>query len=98
MVSIARDVTLRLEMERRAHLAQRDIAVLEDRHRIANDLHDRVIQRLFATGLGIETIRGGELSPHLSEQLADLVDDLDGTIRELRSSIFDLTRLDIPRL
>ena len=66
MVSIARDLTARLEIEQRAKAAERDVAVLEDRERIARDLHDRVIQRLFAAGLGIEAFRkAGRRPPSL---------------------------------
>ncbi len=91
MVSIARDLTLRLEMEERALAAERDLALLEDRERIARDLHDRVIQRLFAAGLGIEGMRKRAGDPALSERLERVVEELDETIRELRSSIFQLT-------
>ena len=91
MVSIARDLTARLEIEQRAKAAERDVAVLEDRERIARDLHDRVIQRLFAAGLGIEAFRKGVGDPRLAERLARVVGELDDTIRELRSSIFQLT-------
>jgi PAS domain S-box-containing protein len=91
MVSIARDLTARLEMERRAQAAEREVAVLEDRERIARDLHDRVIQRLFAAGLGIEALRARVRDPLLTERLTRAVDELDDTIRELRSSIFQLT-------
>ncbi|HVM67218.1 MAG TPA: PAS domain S-box protein [Acidimicrobiales bacterium] len=90
MVSIARDLRERLAMEERAQQAQREIAVLEDRQRIARDLHDRVIQRLFAAGLGIEAVRGRVQDPHVGERLQQIVGDLDGTITELRSSIFAL--------
>jgi hypothetical protein len=91
MVSIVRDLTARLEIEPRAQAAERDVAVLEDRERIARDLHDRVIQRRFAAGLGIEAFRKGVGDPRLAERLARVVGDLDDTIRELRSSIFQLT-------
>jgi len=90
MVSIARDMTDRLEAERRTQEAERGMAVLEDRQRIARDLHDRVIQRLFAAGLGIEAISGRVLDPLAAERLRHIVADLDDTIRELRSSIFEL--------
>jgi two-component system sensor histidine kinase DevS len=90
MVSIARDLTRRLEIEQRAQVAEREVAVLEDRQRIARDLHDRVIQRLFAAGLGIEAFRGRIRDPVVSEKLAHVVGELDNTIRELRSSIFEL--------
>jgi two-component system sensor histidine kinase DevS len=84
--------TERLEMERRARDAECEVALLEDRQRIARDLHDRVIQRLFAAGLGIEAVRGraGD-DPLLSERLVRVIGELDDTIRELRSSIFELT-------
>jgi PAS domain S-box-containing protein len=91
MVSIARDITRRLQMEQRANEAERDVALLEDRQRIARDLHDRVIQRLFAAGLGIEGVRGRADDPLLAERLVRVVGELDDTIRELRSSIFELT-------
>ncbi|MDQ1695612.1 MAG: hypothetical protein QOJ03_965, partial [Frankiaceae bacterium] len=66
------------------------IAVLGDRDRIARDLHDLVIQRLFATGMALE----GALRTMQPESAADRVrrsvDDLDATIKEIRSTIFAL--------
>jgi PAS domain S-box-containing protein len=94
VVAAVRDITDRLAAEAEAReveeRAQREIAVLEDRQRIARDLHDRVIQRLFAAGLGIEAVRGRVDDPLVSERLQQLVGDLDATISELRSSIFAL--------
>ena len=90
MASIARDLTERLEMEQRAQAAEREVAALEDRERIGRDLHDRVIQRLFAAGLGIEALHG-RVRDTLLERLTHAVGELDDTIRELRSSIFQLT-------
>lgn len=91
MVSIARDLTRRLELEQRTLVAERHVAILEDRQRIAEDLHDLVIQRLYAAGLGIEVIRGATTDPRISERLSQVVDQLDETIRECRSSIFELS-------
>jgi PAS domain S-box-containing protein len=91
MVSIGRDLTHRSETEQLFQTAEREAAVMEDRQRIARDLHDRVIQRLFAAGLGIEAFRGRVRDPLFSERLAHVVDELDCTIRELRSLIFELT-------
>jgi len=91
MISIARDLTDRLEAEGRAQAAEREVAVLEDRQRIASDLHDTVIQRLFAVGLGIEGMAGRIHDPLVAERLAQVVTDLDDTIRQLRSSIFQLS-------
>ena len=66
------------------------VAVLEDRHRIARDLHDHVIQRIFATGLTLESV--GERTENLPvrEVLGRAVEDLDETIRQIRASIFEL--------
>jgi signal transduction histidine kinase len=65
-------------------------AVFEERDRIARDLHDLVIQRLFAIGLGIKTL-GRQLSgPVAEEQLHGFVADIDQTIRDIRRSIFML--------
>jgi signal transduction histidine kinase len=66
------------------------IAVLEDRQRIARDLHDHVIQRIFATGLSLEAVRARAIEPTVQETLVRAVDDLDGTIRRIRSAIFEL--------
>jgi signal transduction histidine kinase len=65
------------------------LAVLGDRDRIARDLHDLVIQRLFATGMSLEgAVRG--MSPDHATRVRQAVDDLDQTIKEVRSSIFAL--------
>jgi PAS domain S-box-containing protein len=93
VVAAVRDITERLAKEQEAQQAQQEVAVLEDRQRIARDLHDRVIQRLFAAGLGIEAVRGRVNDPLVSERLEQLVGDLDATITELRSSIFALNAL-----
>lgn len=66
------------------------IAVLEDRQRIARDLHDHVIQRIFATGMSLEAVRGRAIEPTVRETLSRAVDDLDGTIRRIRAAIFEL--------
>jgi len=72
--------------------AQRDrsvIAVLEDRDRIARDLHDLVIQRLFATGLQLQGMHR-MVNPEVRERIGRAVDDIDATIRDLRAAIFEL--------
>jgi signal transduction histidine kinase len=68
----------------------RVLSVLDDRDRIARDLHDRVIQRIFAVGL---TLQGATRSSDLQdvlERVNKAVDDLDTTITEIRTSIFEL--------
>jgi signal transduction histidine kinase len=64
--------------------------VLEDRDRIARDLHDLVIQRLFAIGLGLEGLSRLTTQPELAGQVTGFVRDLDRTIRDVRNSIFSL--------
>jgi signal transduction histidine kinase len=71
------------------------LALYEDRDRIARDLHDLVIQRLFAVGLGLQaTSRLGSTDPVLAGRLDTAVDDLDATIRDIRRTIFALGSLD----
>ncbi|MGW1957880.1 sensor histidine kinase [Streptomyces sp. NPDC001920] len=74
--------------ERRADAEQ--IALLADRDRIARDLHDLAIQRLFATGMTLQS--AGRLIDHpdASERVLRAVDDLDETIKIIRSTIFGL--------
>ena len=73
-----------------ARLVERveQLAVLEDRGRIARDLHDKVIQRLFATGLELQTMLPSDAQRDLDERIAGSAAQLDETIREIRNSIF----------
>src|SRR5262249_31932639 len=68
------------------------LVVLEDRERIARDLHDVVIQRLFATGLHLQSAARLAVRPEGGERIGSAVDDLDTTIRDIRSAIFQLRR------
>ncbi|MFI1014492.1 GAF domain-containing sensor histidine kinase [Streptomyces sp. NPDC020965] len=73
--------------------AQRDrerLAVYEDRDRIARDLHDLVIQRLFATGMMLEGAQRRSLVPAVQDGVGKAVDELDVTIQEIRTAIFAL--------
>jgi signal transduction histidine kinase len=68
-----------------------DFAVLKDRDRIGRDLHDLVIQRVFATGMLLNGLLQDEgLPPKVSEKIDVAVGQLDETIREIRQTIFDL--------
>ena len=69
---------------------RRRLAVFEDRDRIARDLHDLVIQRLFATGLGLQGFAGQHPDPAARSRLEGYVEDLDSTIRDIRSAIYSL--------
>ncbi len=89
-VKIARDVRERLETEARLHQAEQHLRVVEDRERIARDLHDIVIQKLFAAGMTIQSVSARTADPVHGRRLASVVDDLDDTIHEIRSVIFSL--------
>ena len=66
------------------------LAVFEDRDRIARDLHDLVIQRLYAIGLSLQGARRLIVRPAVGRRVAVAVDDLDATIRDIRATIFEL--------
>ncbi len=71
------------------------LAVLEDRDRIARDLHDLVIQRIFATGMRLQGVaRLVHDRPEALDRVSRAVDELDATIREVRATIFDLHQSD----
>lgn len=88
--SFAAQASLSLVLTR-ALREQERLAVYEDRDRIARDLHDLVIQRLFATGMHVQgTMRVLDNSELVEERLSKVVDELDETIREIRQTIFAL--------
>jgi signal transduction histidine kinase len=74
----------------RLHARLHELAVLEDRERIARDLHDTVIQRLFATGLSLQGAARLAVRPEVTERIERAVDDLDDTVRHIRTAIFGL--------
>lgn len=86
---IVRDVTDRLNIERQQMVMRQRLAVSEDRDRIARDLHDLVIQRLFATGMRLQAALNDPI--RLKERASGAIGDLDETISVLRESIFRLT-------
>ncbi|WBB82354.1 GAF domain-containing sensor histidine kinase [Micromonospora sp. WMMD882] len=80
-----------LAMERARGQEERELLlVLEDRERIARDLHDVVIQRLFATGLQLQSAAPMATRPDVAKRINAAVDDLDATIRDIRRTIFEL--------
>lgn len=79
-----------LALDRAQALADRaQLAVITDRERIARDLHDVVIQRLFATGLQLQGV-GLSAPPDIAQRLTAAVDALDQTIKDIRGTIFEL--------
>jgi signal transduction histidine kinase len=81
----------------RLHDRVRTISVLDDRERIGRDLHDKVVQRLFAVGMALQ---GAARLPELDlvrERIDKVADDLDATITEIRTTIFELGDSALPR-
>lgn len=76
------------EVELRSASAQLKVAT--DRGRIARDLHDTVVQQLFATGMGLHALAGSIEDAASRESLIGAVDQIDTAIRQLREAIFDL--------
>ncbi|MGW2228406.1 GAF domain-containing protein [Streptomyces formicae] len=85
----AGQAALALELADRRRDAEQ-MSLLEDRDRIARDLHDLAIQRLFATGMTLQSALRFVQHPEASERLLRAVDDLDTTIKIIRSTIFGL--------
>jgi two-component system, NarL family, sensor histidine kinase DevS len=87
--SFADQAAFALELAEK-HRAQRLLDVLADRDRIAGDLHDHVIQRLFATGMSLQGTVRRITDPDVRDRVSRAVSQLDETVREIRTSIFDL--------
>ncbi len=85
----AEQAALALEVAR----ARRDhekLVLFEDRDRIGRDLHDLVIQRLFAIGLGLQNTGRMAGDAEFEERVAQAVDDIDATIKDIRRTIYAL--------
>ena len=89
----ADQVALAFDMAARQQVA-RQLAVYEDRDRIARDLHDHVIQRLFAAGLSLQAAVTRVHDAAVGQRLRGVVDQLDQTVRDVRTTIFDLHTTD----
>lgn len=87
--AFASQVSVVLECGRsRAELER--LRLLDDEERIARDLHDTVIQQLFATGMSLQAIAKRMTDPGLAQRVLQAVATLDGTIRDIRSTVFAL--------
>jgi signal transduction histidine kinase len=89
LVSFAAQAGVGLELAEHRRDAER-FAVFEDRDRIARDLHDLVIQRLYATGMSLEGVSARMGDSDNGRRISAAVDALDETIKEIRSAIFSL--------
>jgi signal transduction histidine kinase len=89
LITFAAQAGIGLELAEHRSDAQR-LLLFEDRDRIARDLHDLVIQRLFATGMSLQSATARMDDPEVAGRVEKAVDALDETIREIRSAIFSL--------
>lgn len=74
----------------RLHQRVHEVAIYEERDRLARDLHDTVIQRLFAIGLSLQSLLTAPSNVGVEERLEKAIADVDETIRQVRTSIFEL--------
>ncbi|GGO42563.1 histidine kinase [Streptomyces lasiicapitis] len=95
LTGFAGQAALALELADRRRDAEQ-MSLLEDRDRIARDLHDLAIQRLFATGMTLQSVQRFVEHPGAAERLRRAVDDLDATIKIIRSTIFGLRDHEAP--
>jgi signal transduction histidine kinase len=89
VASFAAQAGVALELAASRGEAER-LSLYEDRDRIARDLHDLVIQRLYATGMSLEGTMPMITRPEVASRVTSAVDAMDETIKEIRSAIFDL--------
>jgi PAS domain S-box-containing protein len=93
MVSAAiRDITQQLALQAELTETRAQADVLAERDRIAGDLQDHAIQRVFAVGLALQGTIPRARSPEVQQRLNTAVDDLHGVVQDFRSAIFDLRR------
>jgi GAF domain-containing protein len=91
--SFAAQAGVALELAASRAEAER-LSVYEDRDRIARDLHDLVIQRLYATGMSLQGTMPMISRPEVADRVTRAVDDMDQTIKEIRGAIFALQARD----
>ena len=75
----------------RGHIAQNQVGVLAERERIARDLHDLVIQRIFASGISLQSVGSdSSISKESSVKINEVLENLDSTVQQIRTTIFAL--------
>jgi signal transduction histidine kinase len=87
--SFANHAAIALELAE-ARTEQQRTAMLDERDRIAADLHDQVIQRLFAAGLSLQSVAMSLGAGRATDRILSTVADLDATISQIRTTIFEL--------
>ncbi len=93
VASFAAQAGIALELAASRDEAAR-LSLYEDRDRIARDLHDLVIQRLYATGMSLEGTMPMITRPEVASRITNAVDAMDETIKDIRATIFALQARD----
>ena len=94
VASFAAQAGVALELDARRVEAER-LSLYEDRDRIARDLHNLVIQRLYATGMSLEGTMPMITKPEVASRITHAVDAMDETIKDIRATIFALQSPDV---
>ena len=95
-LQFAHQTALALDLAARQQVSRRT-DVIDDRDRIARDLHDHVIQRVFAAGLSLQSALPGIHDAVAAQRVRSAVEQLDETVRDIRTTIFDLHTSDSAR-
>ncbi|MEI7991883.1 MAG: PAS domain S-box protein [Actinomycetota bacterium] len=90
VVIAVRDISYRLHIVSQLSATAAKLAVVDERDRIARDLHDNIIQRLFAAGLHLQASLG---RPDQDPQLVGVIDEIDEAIKQIRTIIFTMHSL-----
>ncbi len=96
VIAVVRDLTERRRLAAELMQANEELVVADDRERIARDLHDTVIQRLFAVGLSLQGALVSSADLKTTDRIERAIDEIDGTIRDIRSAIFSLHARRLP--
>lgn len=90
VIAVVRDVTERMRAEAALRTTSELLSLADERERIARDLHDTVLQRLFGLGLELQAVAIRAGNPDVSDRVEDAVDEIDLIIREIRTAVFTL--------
>jgi PAS domain S-box-containing protein len=90
IVAVVRDVTDRRREAEALRVAREELAIVDERERIARDLHDTVVQRLFAIGLSLQASLVNATDAAVVDRVETAIAEIDGTIRDVRTAIFSL--------
>jgi PAS domain S-box-containing protein len=89
-LAVVRDIRDRIEHERELASALQHASVLADRERMARDMHDTVIQELFATGMALQAAMSTVDDPATADRFVAVIDSIDNAIKQIRGTIFGL--------